>query len=118
MVIYVIRKTPLLNLTFQDSDIHTVFLRISKKITIAHEATRLGITLGCDPDDVKFYVTKYDRDVREAAYEFLCWTKDNYASVEMWEKLIEAMKQLEKNNTIKELGLQERLVAAKIAKHV
>ena len=105
-------------MTFQDSDIHTVFLRISKKIITAHEATTLGITLGCHPDDVDFYVTKYERDVREAAYKFLRWTKDNYGPVEMWEKIIEAMKKLEKNTTIQELGLQERLVAAERVNHV
>ena len=95
-----------------------MFLNISKKIRTPHEATTLGITLGCHPDDVDFYVTKYDRDYREVAYKFLRWTKDNYGSVEMWEKIIEAMKQIQNNNTIKELGLQERLAAAKIAKHV
>ena len=51
----------------------------------------MGITLGCHPDDVDFYVTKYDRDVSEAAYKFLRWTKDNYISVNMWEKIIEAL---------------------------
>ena len=105
-------------MTFQDSDIHTVFLNISKKIRTPHEATRLGIILGCDPDDVDFCVSKYDRDVREAAYKFLRWTKDNYGTVEMWEKIIEGMKQLERINNIKELGLQERLVAAKRVNHV
>ena len=65
-----------------------------------------------------FHVTKHDRDVRYAAHKFLRWKKDNYGSVEMWEKIIEGMKQLEKNNTIKELGFQERLVAAKRVKHV
>ena len=105
-------------MTFQDIDIYTVFLRISKKITKAHEATTLGIFLGCDPDDVDFYVTKYDRDYREVAYKFLRWTKDNYGSVAMWEKIIEGMEELKKNNTIKELGLQERLAAAKGVNHV
>ena len=105
-------------MTFQDSDIHTVFLRISKKITVAHEATTLGIILGCHPDDVDFYVTKYESDIRKAAYKFLRWTKDIYEPVKMWEKIIEGMEELKKNNTIKELALQERLVAAKIAKHV
>ena len=83
-----------------------------------HEATTLGITLGFHRDDVDSHITKHDRDVRDPAYKFLRWTKENYGPVEIWEKIIEAMKQLEKNNTIKELGLQERLVAAKIAKHV
>ena len=90
-----------------------MFLNISKKITIAHEATTLGITLGCDPDNVDFYVNKYEKsDIRRAAYKFLRWTKDIYEPVEMWEKIIEAIKQLQKNTAIKELGLQERLEAA------
>ena len=94
-----------------------MFLNISKKIRTPHEATTLGITLGCHPDDVDFYVTKYESDIRRAAYKFLRWI-DNYGPVEMWEKIIEAMKQLEKNTAIKELGLQERLAAAKRVNHV
>ena len=78
----------------------------------------MGIILGCHPDDVDFYVAKYDRDVREAAYKFLRWTKDNYTSVNMWEKIIEALATLEKNNIIKELGLQERLAAANRVKSI
>ena len=81
-----------------------------------HEATTLGITLGCHPDDVNFYVTKYD--VRDAVYKFLCWTKDNYSPAERWEKIVEALTTLEKNNAILELGLQERLAAAKRNIHV
>ena len=75
------------------------------------EVTTLGITLGISPDDVRYKVNQYD--VRDAAYKFLCWTEDNYGPVEKWEKIIEALKELEKNTTIKELNLEQRLAAAK-----
>ena len=57
-----------------------------------------------------YRVTNYD--VRDVAYRFLCWAEDNCGPVEKWVKIIEALTQLEKNNTILELGLQERLAAA------
>ena len=80
-------------------------------MTTRHEATTLGITLGCHPDDVMYYVDKLD--VRDAAYRFLYWTEDKYLAEEKWEKIIEALTILEKNNTIRELHLEERLTAAK-----
>ena len=89
--------------SFQETDIHKLFLTISKKVRNPHDVRMLGITLGCHPDDVVHHVTQ-ERDVREAAYKFLCWTEDNYGPVEKWEKIIEALETLEKNTTIKELG--------------
>ena len=97
--------------SFQKTDIYKVFWSISKKVTSRHEVTALGITLGCHPDDVDYYIINYD--VRDAAYKFLCWTKDNCGPVERWEKIIEALETIEKNNAIPELGLKERLAAAR-----
>ena len=48
----------------------------------------------------------------EAAYKFLCWTEDNCEPAEKWAKIIEALTTLDKNNTIRELRLDERLSAA------
>ena len=76
-----------------------------------HEATTLGIILGISRHDVTYYVTNYD--IRDVAFRFLCWAEDNCGPVEKWENIIEALTQLEKNNTILELGLQDRLVGAK-----
>ena len=61
--------------------------------------------------NVTYYVTNYD--VRDAAHRFLCWTEDNYSPVERWEKIIGALWALEKNTTIGELRLREKLAAAK-----
>ena len=72
----------------------------------------MGITLGIKPDDVTYYVTNYD--IRDAAYRFLSWTEKNYAPVEKWHNIIEALKVLEKNTTIQELGLKKRLATAKL----
>ena len=71
----------------------------------------MGIILGIKPDDVTYYVNKCD--VRHAAYRFLSWTEDNYGPVEKWEKIIETLRVLEKNTTIQELCLEERLEEAK-----
>ena len=89
---------------------------ISKKVTSRHDATTLGIHLGINHDDVKYHVTNYD--VRDAAYRFLCWADENYGPVERWEKIIEALEALEKNTTIGELDLRERLANAKQEKPV
>ena len=70
----------------------------------------MGITLGCKPVDVTFYLNRLDQ--RGAAYKYLCWTEDNYDPAEKWEKIIEALAALDKNNTIRELRLEERLSAA------
>ena len=80
---------------FQENEIDKVYLEISRVVTSQLEATTFGIHLGIKRHDVTYYVT--NRDVRDAAYRFLCWTKDNYCAVEMWEKIIEALKTLEKN---------------------
>ena len=103
-------------LLFKETDRHKIHLEISRKIFSRHEARTLGITLGCHPDDVKYHVT--NDDVRDAAYEFLCWTDEKYGSVEKWEKIIEALTTLGMNNTIIELGLQERLAATETGKLV
>ena len=87
-----------------------MFLVISRKVTSRQEAITLGITQGISAADVTYYVTKYD--VRNAAYKFLCWTEDNYSPEEKWEKIIEALEALEKNMTIQNLRLEERLAAA------
>ena len=90
---------------------------IAKKVRNPHEVRTLGITLGCEPDDVDRHLTQ-ERDIREAAYKLLRWTEDNCRPVEKWEKIIEALTTLEKINTILELGLQERLDTAQRDIHV
>ena len=95
---------------------HKIYLTIARKVTTIHEATTMGIILGIKPDDVTYYVNKYD--VRHAAYRFLSWTEDNCGPVEKWEKIIEALRVLEKNTTIAELDLEERLATAKRIKSV
>ena len=95
----------------KENEVQKMFLAISRKITSPHEVTTLGITLGISVDDVTYYVTNFD--VRDAAYKFLCWTEESYGPEEKWEKIIEALKTLEKNKTIKELGLEERLATFK-----
>ena len=76
------------------------------------EATTLGIHLGIKRHDVTYYVTNHD--VRDAAFKFLYWAEDNYNAVEKWEKIIETLTTLEKNTTILNLGLVEKLEAAKV----
>ena len=88
-----------------------MYLTISRIVTSPYEVTTLGIHLGIKRHDVKYHVTNYD--VRDAAYRFRCWAEDNYGPVENWEKIIQALKVLEKNRTIQELGLAERLEVAK-----
>ena len=101
---------------FQENKIQKVYLAISKKVTSQHEALTLGIHLGINHDDVKYRVTNYD--VRDAAYRFLYWADENYRPMERWEKIIEALEALQKNTTIGELDLEERLAAAKQEKPV
>ena len=88
-----------------------MYLAISRVVTSLHEATTLGIHLGIKQHDVTYYVTNYD--IRDAAYRFLCWAEDNYTSAEKWEKIVEALTKLEKNNIIKELGLEQGLTTVK-----
>ena len=95
---------------FQENEIDKVYLEISRTVTLQLEATTLGIHLGIKRHDVTYYVTNYD--VRDAAYRFLCWTEENYTAVEKWEKIIEALKTLEKNTIIQKLRLEEKLVSA------
>ena len=87
----------------QESERHKIYLTIARKVTTNHEATTIAPIL----------LTIANYDVRDAAYRFLSWTEDNCGPVEKWEKIVEAMKVLEKNTTVRELGLEERLTAAK-----
>ena len=96
---------------FQENEIQKLYLAISRKMTTLDEVTTLGIHLGINHDDVNYNVNKYD--VRNAAYRFLCWAEENYSLVEKWQKIIEAMTTLEKNQAILEFGLVEKLEAAK-----
>ena len=98
---------------FQDIDIHTIYLEISNKVTSRDEAIMLGIQLGIHPDDVDYNVTRHDHDVRNAAYKFLRWAKENYGPVRKWQTIIEALRTLGKNTTIIELGRENQLEAAK-----
>ena len=96
---------------FQETEVQKLYLEISRVMTSPHEVTTLGIHLGIKRHDVTYYVTNYD--VRVAAYRFLCWAEDNYTSAEKWKKIVEALTTLEKNNTIKELSLEQELTTAK-----
>ena len=95
-----------ISINFQENEIDKMYLKVSKVVTSRPEATTLVIHLGIKRHDVTYYVTNYD--VRDAAYEFLCWAEYNYTPVERWEKIIEALKALEQNTTIKELQLTEK----------
>ena len=96
---------------FQEIDIHKLYLMISRKLTSRHEAATLGIHLGISRDNVTYYVLNHD--VRDATYRFLRWAKDNCRPVEMWQRIIEALRTLGKNTTIIELELENNPEVAK-----
>ena len=72
---------------------HTIYLAISRKVTTRHDATTPGITLGCHPDDIMYYIDKLD--VRDAAYRFLYWAEDKHPVEEKWQKIIATLTILE-----------------------
>ena len=81
-------------------------MKIASVITLPEELSRLGIWLGCDPNDVMHLQTG-NWDIKDAAYRIL---RSFYASVpkaERWSKLIEALEELNQRGIVKELGLEE-----------
>ena len=88
-----------------------IYLAISKKVTTKDEATCLGIWLGIGHGDIEYYFHNYD--VRDAAYCLLCRAEDKCGPVEKWQRIIEALRELNMNTIIIELGLENKLEAAK-----
>ena len=81
-------------------------MKIASAITSPEELSRLGIWLGCDPNDVmRLRIGNWD--IRDAAYRIL---RSFYASVpnaERWGKVIEALEELKQHAIVKDLGLEE-----------
>ena len=59
-----------------------------------------------------FIISKFDSTSSCTAYKFLCWADENCGPVGKWEKITEALEALQKNTTIGEFDLEERLAAA------
>ena len=71
-----------------------------------------GIYLGCGDDRFNSYLHN-NKNTQDVAYKLLNWAEDKYDDdADMWQKIIETLKALEMNRTIRDLGLRERLAAA------
>ena len=86
-------------------------MRLRKKIA-SEDLRTFGIHLGCQDHKISSFVEKR-KNVQDAAYDFLLWAEEKYADdAKMWKAILEALAILEKNRTIKNLCLEQRLAAA------
>ena len=81
-------------------------LKIASVITSPDELNTLGIWLGCDPDDVR-RLKNTNPNLKDATYEILCFFYHSVPNAERWMKLTEALEEMNKRGTVKELGLEE-----------
>ena len=83
-------------------------------MTTQEEVRTLGLHLGCDPYDIEYRLKKH-QDVRETTYEIFLWFEENYADeVEKWSVLIKALREMDKNKTVTNLGLEDLLENVKM----
>ena len=83
-----------------------ILLKIASAITSPFELSKLGIWLGCEPEDVRRLKIS-NRNLKDAACEILF---DFYYSVpdsHRWGCLIRTLRELNKNTVVKELELNK-----------
>ena len=83
-----------------------ILLKIASAITSPFELSKLGIWLGCEPEDVRRLKVS-NRNLKDAAYKILF---DFYYSVpdsNRWRSLIRTLRELNKNTVVKELELNK-----------
>ena len=81
-------------------------MAIAKVITSGDELTTLGIWLRRDPNDIK-RLKHRNTNIKDAAYEILSSFYDDVPDDKRWGIVIEALRELSKNMTVKELRLGE-----------
>ena len=81
-------------------------MKIASLITSPDELCYLGICLECDPNDVR-RLKSGNPNLKDAAYEILCSFFASTPNDQRWGVLIEAIRELKKNTTVKELRLEE-----------
>ena len=65
--------------------------------------------MGCQDHKINFFI----ENSKNVAYDLLIWTEEKYADdAKMWKTILEALATLEKNRTIKNLSLEQRLAVA------
>ena len=86
---------------------HKILVKITTCITSGDELNMLGIWLGCDPNDVT-RLRNANLSIKDAAYQILTSFYNSRAKrSERWGILTEALKELNKHATLKELKLEE-----------
>lgn len=83
-----------------------ILLKIASLITSPDELNILGIWLGCDPNDVR-RLKNTSPNLKDAAYEILCSFYYSVPDAERWIRITEALEELKKHGTVKELRLEE-----------
>ena len=83
-----------------------ILLKIASLITSPDELNILGIWLGCDPNDVR-RLKNTNPNLKDVAYEILCSSYYSVPDAERWIRITEALEELKKHGTVKELGLEE-----------
>ena len=83
-----------------------ILLKIASVITSPDELNTLGVWLGCDPNDVR-RLKNCNPNLKDAAYEILCCFYESVPDAERWIKIMEALEELRKHGTVKELRLDE-----------
>ena len=99
-------KTFLKHSTFQVTEHHKILTKIASAITSPEELSRIGIWLGCDPNDVMRLQTG-NWDIKNAAYRILHSFYVSVPSSERWGKMIEALEELKQHAIVKDLELEE-----------
>ena len=79
---------------------------MSSVINSGEELDTLGIWLGCNPNDVT-RLRNADHNIKDAAYQILSAFYELVPNDERWGILIEALEELNKQTTTKELRLEE-----------
>ena len=95
---------------------HKILERVSEGIVSWEELYVLGNWLGCDPNDIRRR-RNVNHGIKYAAYEILCSFYNSVPKEERWRILIEALRELQKNTTVKELRLEDYLLGWDEGRH-
>ena len=85
---------------------HKILKKVASVITSWEELDTLGIWLGYDPNDVR-RLRNNNQSIKDAAYQILCSFYDSVPNAQRWGILTEALKEMNKHTTLKELKLEE-----------
>ena len=85
-------------------DIHW---EIAWEVRTKDEASVVAEIIGVDCDAADNIV--YNNEPEEAAYKFLSWAEDHCQPEQKWQKIIDALKAIEKDNISTKLRLRELL---------